>query len=403
MRLHAPNPRTPFIWLRDLGDRVRGRRAPVLARWGWYRAPGGPGPLLWVYAPDCAGARVGAEIVRGIRSVRKDVRAVVTASPAGCGRVGRGKGAGAEGCGVSVRSVLAAYPGTAAAPGIADHQRAARRAVARLRPDGFLAVHGLPPGQALKGLAEEGVPVAAVDCEPPVRRPPGLRLAHVLPCGEGQAGRWRRAGEEPAEPADLEVLLARTDVEPTLRAALIPGEGRRLLWVDRLPEDPDTRALFLDRWAGGDRTLVVSGGKAPGGGEWPVVRLSEWDRGREPVPRGTLVWMDEPRWLPAVAASAFAAVLWRPGREALWQALAAGLPTLTGGKATARLRDLNVEVEAAAPEVPDWAAAEAGLSDWEERVFEWRDQQARARQAFWEARRRAERSMAVLDQWADAW
>ncbi len=389
MRLHAPNPRTPALWLRDLRDRLRGRRGVSLARWGWYRPPGGPGPLLWVYAPDCAAARVGAEIVRGIRSVRRDVRAVVTAAAGACGE--------------AVREVLAGYPGTAVAPAIADHQRAARRAAARLRPSGLLAVHRLPPFQFLKGLAAAGVPLVAVACEPPRRRAQGLRFDHVLPVGEHQARRWRQAGTEPDEAADLEVLLARTDVEPSFRAALVPGGDRRLFWVDHLPEDQRQRRDFLERWADGDRTLVVSGPEIGGIAERPVLRLSEWNSSRAPVPPGTLIWMDEERWLPAVAASAFAGALWRGERGPLWQALASGLPVLAGGEARTLVGDLGIEPDEAVPTVPDWGAVEAQWQHWEDRVFEWRDRQARLRQAFWGARRRAVRSMAVLDAWVDGW
>ena len=388
MKVPAPNPRTPLYWARDLWDRLRGRGDRPLGRWGWYRAPRGPGPLVWVYAPDCAGARVGAELVRGIRSVRVDVRAVITAG---------------WGCGQTLRPLLQEYRGTAAAPAVLDHQRAARRAAGRLEPNGLLAVHRLPPPQFLKGVAAAGVPVTAVACEPPRLRPRGLAFAHILPWGAAQAERWRQAGHVPEAPVDLELFLARTDVEPNFKAALAPGEGRRLLWADGVPEDPQEREAFLERWVGDDHVLII-GGRGPGGDTGrPVVRLSEWDRDRRPVAPGTLVWMDEARWLPAVTASAFAGVLVAPSRTAVWQALASGLPAVATGQAPAILRDLGVDPEAATVLAEDWQAVGAQWAQWEAEAFAWRDQQARTRRAYWEVRRRAEAAMAIIDRWADAW
>jgi hypothetical protein len=331
---------------------------------------------------------VGAEIVRGIRSIRVDVRAVITA---------------AGGCAESLRPLLQEYRGTAAAPAVIDHQRAARRAAARLGPNALLAVHRLPPRQFLKGLAAAAVPVAAVSCEPPRRPPRDLHFDHILPVGEAQAQRWRDAGHTPAPPVDLELFLARTDVEPNFKAALAPGEGRRLLWAEGLPRDAAERGDFLARWSVGDNVLIV-GGDGPGEGHGqPVVRLSEWDRERRPVDPGTLVWMDEERWLPAVTASAFAGVLSEPSRPAVWQALASGLPTVATGEAPGRLRDLGVDPEGATALAADWAEVDGFWEQWAAEAFAWRDQQARTRRAYWEVRRRAEDAMGLIDAWADGW
>ncbi|MEF8793149.1 hypothetical protein [Thiohalorhabdus sp.] len=388
MTVHAPNPRTPLYWAQDLWDRMRGQPQRPLGRWGWYRPPRGPGPLVWVYAPDCTGARVGAEVVRGIRSIRVDVRAVVTAD---------------WGCPETLRPLLQDYPGTATAPSVIDHQRAAQRAAARLGPNGLLAVHRLPPPRFLKGVAAAGVPLTAVSCEPPRVSPPGLDFDHILPVGQAQADRWRQAGYVPEDPVDLELFLARTDVEPNFKAALAPGEGRRLVWADAQPEDEAERNAFLVRWADEGHVPII-GGKGPGKGHGkPVVRLSEWDRDRQPVEPGTLVWMDEERWLPAVTASAFAGVLGDPSREAVWQALASGLPLVAIGRAPGRLRDLGVDPDTATRAADTWEEVSDNWARWEAEAFTWRDQQAATRRAYWEARRCAEVAMEVLDHWADGW
>jgi len=379
-----PNPRTPLLWGCDLRDRLRGRPEGPLARWGWFRPPGGPGPLLWVYAPDCQGARVGAEMVRGIRSVRVDVRAVVTAG---------------QGCGETLRPLFQEYPGTAAAPPPAAHARAARRAATRLGARAFLAVHELPSYPFLQGLAAAGVPVSVVNCEPPRRWPRGLHFEHVFPAGEAQAQRWQAAGIPPEPAVDLELFLARTDVEPTLRSLLLPGGHRRLYLSDALPSQD--RTAFVDRWCHGERALAVAAEATTSGGE-ALVPLSRWDESREPLAPGQGVRWDERRWLAAVTASAFAGVLWHGERERLWQALASGLPLVAGPEAMRYLADLGVEPEAAVA-ATTWAEVEAQWAEWEAHSFAWRDGQARSRRAYWAARRRAEAAMATVDAWADQW
>ncbi|MFB6261926.1 MAG: hypothetical protein ABEJ96_03965, partial [Thiohalorhabdaceae bacterium] len=101
----------------------------------------------------------------------------------------------------------------------------------------------------------------------------------------------------------------------------------------------------------------------------------DWDRDRRPVEAGTLVWMDEERWLPAVTASAFAGVLVDPSRQTVWQALASGIPAVTIGEGSAKLRDLGVEPETATYVADDWEAVSEQWDRWEAEAFTWRDQQ----------------------------
>jgi hypothetical protein len=116
-----------------------------------------------------------------------------------------------------------------------------------------------------------------------------------------------------------------------------------------------------------------------------------------------VLWADEEPWLPAVAASADAAFLADDVPARLWAALGQGVPLVLGEQARAGLLDRHVEAGEAGEAAAGAQEAACQWRRWLEHPFEVRERQARARQAFWQARRAAEQALGCLDRWVDAW
>lgn len=341
---------------------------------------------MWAATPH--DARLAAELVRGIRSVRVDVRAVLTVPEAGF---------------AAVREVLAEYPGIGMAPLPAGRLRVFRRVATRLGASGLLAVGGVPPARALRGAVGAGAALAAVNADPP-SGPVGKTWGPLLVDRHSRARRWRQQEVEPAAVVDVGLLLVPTGVDPDFKGRVAPGPERRLYWTDQLPEGRGEREAFLADWGGEPARLVVSGAV----GQWlarargvTVQRLSSWDRGL-PAP-GTVLWADEPQWLPAVAASAEAAHLSEDQGTALWAALAQGVPLTLGAAARAALSDRGVDAEEAGDAADGAGQAAERWREWQAAPFAMRERQARTRKAFWQLRRTAEQALANLDEWVDAW
>jgi len=107
--------------------------------------------------------------------------------------------------------------------------------------------------------------------------------------------------------------------------------------------------------------------------------LSAWDR--TPLPDGALLWLDDPKWLPAIAAASQAAHLIDAPRWVVWQALAGG----GAGERQCRA--------AADPHAGRGAATLAGLAADALAARQAADQ---CRRRFWQVRRAAEAAMATL-------
>jgi len=378
--------RTGTQRLRLLGagirDRLGGRHARANARWGHLRPPPGRGRLVWVRAgADAASVHLGAELLAALRNRRRDLRLVLTFE---------------EEHRDLLRAHLAGVENAGFGFGPCDLPRAVRRALARLDPLGVIVAGAPVPPRLAAEAARRGIHLVAYQADPPLR---GGETAAVYPVDREQERAWRGRGPlaELAMPADASTLLLEAWVEPVLRA-LIRGAGaeRTPWWV----HGADVSA-FVAAWRASPLAAdgVLFAGSPDGRNPLPGGAgraISRW--GREPLRAGTVVWVDDPRWIPAIAAAAAGAYLTAAEAWTMWQALAAGVPIALGPDLAARLRVRYEDFEAIGTPVPGPEEALALWGRWREEPAQVRGLGDRARRRFWAERRRA---AAVLDSLLD--
>ncbi len=341
----------------DIRDRFGGKCARANARRGFLRPAPGIRRAAWIKSDgrEITG-RLAAEIARSVRERRADLPIVVTFEQ--------------EHRGVEAR--LAAVPNLAYGFGPADRPRAARRVIERLRPAVVIAL-----GTALRARFSAALTEAAVGClvvhgpPPPSSAPACLGFVHTA--SEQRA--WRGLDHWHAP---LLALLVAAQVEPVFQG-LAGAHARALFWV----ADPSeaVAAEIAGRWRASPAALqdiLFLGAPTPG-----ARRLSAWDKDRGPLAPGTVVWVDEERFWPALAASCAGIHLSAPPESLLWAALA-------GGRVVTAEHTQSLDLLGTAP-VIEVARGEL-LTFWQSLV----DRPSAARTAaddlrryFWQERRRA--------------
>lgn len=309
------------LWRHGLRDRLAGRHARANARWGHLLPPEGEGRLLWVHAGATEwSVRLGAELLGAIRERRYDLRLVLTFEqdyPQALAQRLQG-----------LRKAGYGY-------GPCDAARAVRRSFDRLDPFALVCVDEVPPG-LLREANRRGIHVLAFNTPPPVQ---AGEVEASYPRDAVQAAAWQTNGgcTELAAPADPIAQLVEAQVEPTFRSLVCGGRELGLAWV-HLPDAGELAELYAawrESHLAGDTVLFVSldadNGIAPSqlsklaaSRELPWSRISAWSR--EAMAPGSLVWVDEPRWYPALAVSCEFIHLASAPRAVLWQALAGGVP-----------------------------------------------------------------------------
>jgi hypothetical protein len=348
----------PALFLHGVVDRLRGRRARANARWGFLHAPAPGGKRVWIRAgADRTAIRLAVATARALREKRRDVQLVLTFEEEY----------------PDLLEPLAGLAKTGWGFAPCDHPRAVRRALARLAPLGVICV-GVPPGPhlaaALRGNTHLLVVAAAKsDCNP----------ERVYPATEAQATGWPAAVPR-APRVDLLTLLTEAQVDPNFATLIAPG-GEPLWWWHG--DDSVSARDFAHSFRADmpDSILFMSGGAAAAAG--PALRLGQWDR--TPLPPGTRVCVDEPRWLPAVASCVRAAHLAAADRETLWQALAGGSAVSRGRAAVLPVAELAT----AAPVLADAADVLRRWREYRDNPIAARAAGDAARRAFWQERRRA--------------
>ncbi|QKT04857.1 hypothetical protein HUS23_14075 [Ectothiorhodospiraceae bacterium 2226] len=348
-----------------LRDRLAGRHGRANARRGYLRPPAGSGRVVWLQAGHTPhSVLLSAELLAALRERRQDIRLVLTFEEEypelikprlRGGKIGLGYGPCAT-------------------------ARALDRTVERLEPLGVLCI-GRPVARHLAALAAtRGIHLVAVDTLPDANLQAPIEAAY--PSDGAQASVWTSHARYVAPPADPMTILTPAQVEPTFGALVRGAREPRLLWVHGgLAHVRAALAAWRRSPPHGESVLFVSlAEEAP----WPdaPAPLSGWQR--EAVAPGTVLYVDAPRWLPAVAASADAVYLETPSRAVLWHALAGGAPVWLAGGAQSVLERLAIDLPVRDPpaffaELPAALAAPQQL----------RPLADAGRRAFWQARRQA--------------
>jgi hypothetical protein len=349
----------PALLLADLEDRCAGRSHRANARWGFLRPPS-KGKTVWVVAGSHPrSVRLGAELVRAILQKRLDLRLVFTFEQEY----------------PQVLAPLAGNPRTGWGFGPCDHPLAVGRALRRLKPLGIVFAGVCPRPHLARASARlpHRLLVAAV-------RGPQVEFERIYPSTEEEA---TFAGSAAAPAANLLTLVMPSQVDPNF-AALVNGPSSRSLWWWH-GVDPQALEGFLApfRAVFPRDPLFVTGLTPRQALKLKLTLISGWER--TPLPDGALVAVDDPVWLPAVAAACVAVHFDARDDEHLWQALG-------GGAAASRRPGIPLPKTALVSTVMEFANPVQVVQAWrawhqDPRLK--RELRNGARQAFWAERRLA--------------
>jgi hypothetical protein len=366
------------VWRRDLADRWHGKRTRANGRWGLLQPPPGTGKVIWVKAgASSESLLLAAEITRSIREKRLDVRLALTFErddPS----VWESRLRGLKKIGVGF--------------GPCDLPRVVRRVLRRFTPLGVVSVDTVVAPHLSATLAAEGIHHAVVAANPPAVP---LSIESVYPANSAQTQAWQSQPQVGAVKtgADLLTLLAEAQVDPNFKTAIGAAE-RGVWWMHGL--DAAGAEALARAWRGSalsGRDLLFVSAVDPKlsavlctvfARHGAVLSLSAWTRA--PIAPGTVVVVDEARWLPAVAVSSNAIHLVRSDRLAFWQALTGGCPLSLGQRGS--LAYLN-EPEPTLLITDDIAQV---LQEWQAHAdapIAARKQGDGLRRLFWQERRRA--------------
>lgn len=362
------------VWRAIWKDYRKGDGSRARARRGFLTPPGDRGRLIWVKAGGTPeDVRLGIELLGAVRDKRHDVRIVLTFEqdyPALFERHMQ-----------PFRKVGVGY-------GPCDRPRVVRRVLERFQPHGILLAGGQPPANLLRSTA---VPVIAVNTAPPVGTVPAV--AGFWPVDAKAEQGWPpEARGTTLPPADPQARFVEAQADVVLRS-LVGGRVERLWWWHGTAGDwPAWQAAWQASGWGGTDILLASLHDVPEAprSELPGADLaiSGWDR--SPLAPGTILHLDDRRWLAAAASAAHAVHLAAPDRQALWQGLA-------GGAAVSLGEAPDAKVPCPVLDAPD--AVLGAWNDLRDDPAARRQQGDEARRRFWEERRQVDANFdAVLQQ-----
>ncbi|WP_051582564.1 hypothetical protein [Ectothiorhodospira haloalkaliphila] len=367
-----PMPRDPYgaaLWpvlQANLRDHLQGRSGQAYGRMGRLRAPEAKGPLIWLKTGDTrASVRLGAELMGAIRRKRLDARLVLTFE-----REYRDE----------VRRRLRGMNRFGLGFGPCDRPRAVSRVLDRLKPLGLILVDTPPRRQLVERAVEQGVHVLAFNTGP---TPVPVEAAY--PRDEIAAAQWRDAGRAGnlAEPADPASLLAESQNQATL-LSMVPDGTPIFWWHGPARAWPAMRDAWQASPLSDSALLCVSVEPSDALPEGERLALSQWTR--TSLAAGTLLWVDDSAWWPAVASAALGVHLCGADRDLLWQVLAGSVSLSSDDSLRAAfpwLHPMAPELSRPAQVIDHWRAEAADPIGSRQRADT-------GRRRFWEERRRVQ-------------
>ncbi len=364
----------------DIRDRLRGDRLRVRARHGYLRAPAEQGRLVWIVSDgEPASVRMGAELLAALRRKRLDIRLVLTYEEEypelltsrfrGLAKIGFGFG-------------------------VCDRPRAVRRALDRLEPLGVIFAGSLPGRHFLDELERRRI--HSVSLQAPAVLPAPVQACYPLP------GMDDEQCEHSYPPVDLATIYVEQQVDATLGGLLRQGGVERLFWLQGVAGQELGETLQAwQEWPLAHQSLLIVGAadsrqlsQALDKAGLSTERFSRWQR--RPLPAGGVMLLDDPQWLPAVAASVDASYIAAAERGLIWQAMAGAHPLWFGAGVDLAFPEEIARLTAPASVFGHWQA----MLDNPHLL---RQQGDLSRRLFWSARRQAAEAVEHLLQRVFDW
>jgi hypothetical protein len=336
------------LWLADRNDRKRNNIARIAARWGWVKPLGERGKVVWVIAGSSQNSvRLAIELVRAIREKRLDIRLVLTFEH-------------------DYPELLTALDdcdktGWGLAP--CDHPRALSRVQERLTPYGIIVI-GTQPRPNLSQLLNQHERVLVVN-------PPQTVSYHCERIYNGTGN------GELAPAADMLAILVQAQIDPNFKSLVNHGVERHLWWLHDDASSSSHAVITKFKQQTANDVLFISGAKPDGN----FIAISSWDR--SPIAGGTVVWVDDSKWLPAISAAVTATHLVTIDPAILWQAMA-------GGAAISCLQQQDLPKPSLYEAITACADPALLWQDYRDNPILARQRGDSARRLFWQERRLAE-------------
>jgi hypothetical protein len=180
---------------------------------------------------------------------------------------------------------------------------------------------------------------------------------------------------------DMRAILTQAQVDPNFKSLVNGPNARHLWWLHQADSDSAT----VDAWRAAfpDDVLFVSGAR-PGGA---AQSISAWNR--EPPAAGSVLWVDDDKWLPGIAAAVTATHLELFNASLMWQAMAGGAAI----SCSASVKLPKAQLAEALPVVHDLMAS---WQQYRDNPIAARKHGDTARRLFWQERRLAEQVSAEL-------
>jgi len=386
------------ILFHDVKDRLTGKSHRANARWGFVRPPAEQGRVIWIRAGQSRlSVLMAVNVLCAIREKRLDVRLVLTYEQ--------------EYLDI-LEEPLRDLKKTAYGYGCCDRAGAIRRLLGRLNPCAVIVVADLPGVNWLQCLADYQyiepqqsrllpVPMVALQTDFP---PEGIAWQVYYPWKQSEYDGLASQVTSVSKPVDMVTLVTPAQVEPTLAKVVMGHNTGKLWWAD--VDHIDSAHALLNKWQDSrlmdDSILCLSLDESDGqglaalanytlsspSGTSKIIFISQWQRAA--LTPGSVLILDQWRWLPAVAVSVAATHLMNSCRLKYWQALASGAALTLAPQANS-FAERNTALSC--PSITDFDQLLAYWCRLHEAPFTGRTVADDNRKIFWSMRRHASQQM----------